>query len=134
MLAKLKSAWTGLKSNPYHVIIALSMIGVGINLVFVPQPFVWPPLIRDVGNDHGFDIAFVVVGIMMLLWTVSRKHDLEWDAVNLGLAAFLMVSLTIYQFLHTAWIGSYMPWVQDAAILALIIILAVRSDADDNVD
>lgn len=140
MLKRLQIMWTkfknhtpvaGLLANPYHVVIALAMIGIGINMICAPQPFVWPPYVRDIANDHGFDIAFVLVGIVMLLWAMSKTHHEEWDAATLGLAAFLMGTLTIYQLLHVTHTGGFMPWVQDAALLATIIILAVRSDADD---
>ena len=128
MLARI---WTGLKEHPLHVIIAIALIGIGVNMALVPQPFVWPPYVRDIANDHGFDYAFVFVGIVMLLWVVSKSHHEEWDAATLALAAFLMGTLAVYQFLHVTHTGGFMPWVQDAAILALIITLAVRSDADD---
>jgi hypothetical protein len=134
VLAKLQTAWAGLKDNPYHVIIAFSLIGVGINMICEPQPFVWPPYVRDIANDHGFDIAFVLIGIVMLLWCMSKSHHEEWDAATLGLAAFLMATLTVYQLLHAAHTGAFMPWVQDAALLALIVVLAARSDADDELD
>jgi hypothetical protein len=90
VLAKLQGAWGGIKANPYHIIIAVALIGIGVNMICAPQPFVWPPYVRDIANDHCFDIAFVVVGIIMLLWTVSKAHHEEWDAANLGLADFLM--------------------------------------------
>lgn len=131
MQVKLKTMWSGVRDNPYHIVIALSLIGIGISMIVEPQPFVWPPGLRDIANDHGFDAAFIVVGLMMLLWTASKSHHEEWDAVNLMVAAFLMGTLTIYQLLHMTHTGGFMPWIQDAAILALIVILAVRSDADE---
>ncbi|WP_054678674.1 hypothetical protein [Lacticaseibacillus sharpeae] len=135
MLAKFKQsarvALAGVKDNPYHVIIALALIGVGINMICAPQPFIWPPYVRDIANDHGFDVAFILVGVMMLMWTIGPTHHVEWDAVNLEFAAFFVGTLTVYQLLHVTHTGGFMPWVQDAALLALIVVLAVRSDTDE---
>lgn len=134
MLATFRRRLTGLHDHPYHVIIALAMIGIGINMIAVPQPFTWPPYVRDIANDHGFDAAFVIVGLDILFWAMSKSHHQEWDAASLGLAAFFTATLTLYQAFHVLHTGLYMPWVQDAALTALIIILAVRSDADVDVD
>lgn len=134
MQKKLYRALSGIKENPYHLLVGLTMISIGVNMMIEPVRFVWPPFFDLVANDHGFDAAFIFAGLMIVYWTVSRSHHTEFDAAFLGIAGFLMATLTIYQLVHVQHTGIYMPWVQDAAITALIVILAVRSDSVERLD
>lgn len=123
MLAKIRS-------NPRHVVLGVALVGIGLSLMLEHNYFIWPPILRDIGNDHGFDMVFVAIGVSLLIWCFGKTKNGEWDSINLFLAAFFMCTLSLYQFAHYLHTGIDMPWVSNAAITAFIVILAWRGDAD----
>lgn len=123
MLAKIKN-------NPRHIVLGLALMGIGLSMMSEHNYFIWPPILRDIGNDHGFDMVFVAIGVSLLIWCFYKPQNDNWNSVNLFLAAFFMSTLTLYQFAHTLHTGIDMPWVSNAAITAFIVILAFRGDVD----
>lgn len=119
---------------PQHSIFATALIAIGSSMLGERQPFVWPPYLMEIGNDHGFDMIFIILGVMMFAWIFSKEHHEEWDAINLGMASFFMTTLTLYQCLHWLHTGMSNPWVQNAVITVLIYVLARRGGNNDDDD
>ena len=122
--------WMKLTNNPLHVVIALYLAGAGYTLLQTPHYFIWPPYVDAWADDHGFDAVFIFLAASFVAWIFSKRQDEEWDAINLGAAAFLMLILTIYEFVHFMHTGIPMPFVEHAATTLMIYILARRSDAN----
>lgn len=118
-----------IKQNPLHTIIGLVQMGIGLHLVFHDQYFTWPPMFKTIENDDIVGACFVVVGALMLWWVFDASRSVRFDHLLLIASSFFMVTLTYVQFMTAISMGADMPWISNAAITALIVVLAYRSDS-----
>lgn len=54
-----------IKTNPIHLIIGVTLISIGIFLVFHDKYFLWPPIIAGFANDDIVGALFVFTGLGM---------------------------------------------------------------------
>ncbi|WP_203648869.1 hypothetical protein [Secundilactobacillus yichangensis] len=118
-----------MKNNPFHTVIGLVELGIGVHLIDHDQYFQWPPVIDGIANDDIVGALFVLVGAVMLFWVVDEERSVRLDHAVLIASSFLMCVLTLYQFMHWIVLGIDMPWISNAALTAVIMILARRSDS-----
>lgn len=118
-----------LKLNPFHTLIAFAQIGIGIHLITHDSYFRWPPVIIGLTNDDLVGGAFVIVGLVMLYWVFDEQRSVRLDHILLVISAGIMATLTAYQLLHLIVLGIDMPWISNAALTGVIMILADRSDS-----
>lgn len=118
-----------LKANPFHSVIGLAELGIGVYLIAHDQYFRWPPVIDGVANDDIVGALFVIVGAIMLYWVYDTKRSVRLDHALLIASSFIMCVLTLYQFMHWIVLGLNMPWISNAALTTVIMILARRSDS-----
>lgn len=119
-----------LKLNPFHTMIALMEIAIGIHLIVHNQYFRWPPMFTVVANDDIVGAVFVAVGLLMLYWVYGKRRSVRLNHTLLIISAGCMAILTAYQFLHFIVLGIDMPWISNAALTTTIMILASRSDSE----
>ncbi|GAX05372.1 prophage protein [Secundilactobacillus pentosiphilus] len=119
-----------LKNNPFHTVIGLAELGIGFHLISHDQYFLWPPVIDGIANDDIVGGLFVIVGIVMLYWVFDDRRSVRLDHVLLIASSFLMCVLTLYQLMHWIVLGIDMPWISNAALTAVIMVLASRSDSE----
>lgn len=127
-----------IRTYPEHVVVGVGLILIGWVSYLTPPPFTWPPVFRDIGNDHGFDVLFIAVGAALLWWVMSSRHDLEVDNLFLSVAVGCLTLLTMTQMAH-AWhagllFSGAMPWVQNLVITVLVVRLAWREDDNGALD
>ncbi|WP_089122124.1 hypothetical protein, partial [Secundilactobacillus pentosiphilus] len=108
----------------------LAELGIGFHLISHDQYFLWPPVIDGVANDDIVGGLFVIVGIVMLYWVFDDRRSVRLDHVLLIASSFLMCVLTLYQLMHWIVLGIDMPWISNAALTAVIMVLASRSDSE----
>lgn len=118
-----------MKNNPFHTVIGLAELGIGIHLISHDQYFLWPPVLDGIANDDIVGALFVLVGAVMLFWVFDEERSVRLDHAVLIASSFLMCVLTLYQFMHWIVLGIDMPWISNAALTAVIMILARRSDS-----
>lgn len=118
-----------IKTNPFHSVIGLAELGIGVHLIAHDQYFRWPPVIDGVANDDIVGALFVIVGAIMLYWVYDTKRSVRLDHALLIASSFIMCVLTLYQFMHWIVLGLNMPWISNAALTTVIMILARRSDS-----
>lgn len=118
-----------LKANPFHSVIGLSELAIGVHLIAHDQYFRWPPVIDGIANDDIVGALFVLVGAVMLFWVFDEERSVRLNHAVLIASSFLMCVLTLYQFMHWIVLGIDMPWISNAALTAIIMILARRSDS-----
>lgn len=119
-----------MRNNPFHAVLGLVELGIGIHLINHNEYFQWPPVIDGVANDDIVGGLFVLVGILMLFWVFDLHRSVRLDHAVLIASAFIMCVLTLYQFMHWIVLGINMPWISNAALTAVIMILASRSDSE----
>ena len=119
-----------MRTNPFHTTIGLVEIGLGIHLISHDQYFLLPPAIDGVANDDIVGGFFVLIGILMLFWVFDLHQSVRLDHAVLIASSFIMCVLTLYQFMHWVVLGIEMPWISNAALTAVIMILASRSDSE----
>ncbi|GAX05477.1 prophage protein [Secundilactobacillus pentosiphilus] len=119
-----------MRTNPFHTVIGLAELGLGIHLISHDQYFLWPPVIDGVANDDIVGGFFVLIGILMLFWVFDLHQSVRLDHAVLIASSFIMCVLTLYQFMHWVVLGIEMPWISNAALTAVIMILASRSDSE----
>lgn len=119
-----------LKQNPFHSMIGLVEIAIGLHLIFHNQYFRWPPVFAGIANDDIVGAVFVVVGMVILYWVCDQNRSVRLDHALLILSSTIMTVLTVYQLMHAIVLGIDMPWISNAALTAVIMILASRSDSE----
>lgn len=123
--------WDSLKSNPFHALLGLMQVGIGLHLISHDSYFVWPPFVAGVANDDIVGGVFVLVGLSIMYWVFDRQRSVRFDHALLIISAGIMTTLTFYQWLHYIVLGIEMPWISNAALTGVILILAERSDSSD---
>lgn len=119
--------------NPIHAVMGLVQIGIGFFLVSHDTYFRWPPgTISRFANDDVIGFALILLGIGFLWWVLDDESTVTWDHRLLIMSAGCLSMLTIYQLLHALIMGINMPWISNAALTAIIMILAARSDSGEN--
>jgi hypothetical protein len=118
-----------LKQNPFHSMIGLFEIAIGLHLIFNNQYFRWPPMFARIANDDIVGAIFVIVGAGMLYWVYDKQRAARLDHALLIASATCMTVLTFYQLMHFIVLGIDMPWISNAALTGVIMILARRSDS-----
>ncbi|MFT8409908.1 hypothetical protein [Schleiferilactobacillus perolens] len=127
--------WQKFKSNPIHVAIGLSLIGIGAFLIGHDEYFKWPPgsWILFWANDDVTGAIFIAVGGMFLWWVVRGKQSAVFNRNIIIAATFLFGMLSVYQFFH--WVGlgwDSLPWISNGLNTAFVIYLARKSDTEDH--
>ncbi|WP_251945962.1 hypothetical protein [Levilactobacillus brevis] len=118
-----------IRDNPLHTVIAFTMIGIGLFLMVSDHYFTWPPVVAEIANDDAVGMMYVVIGVVMAIWVLDPKRSVRMDHIILTVATFAMATLSFYQLLHSMVMGSGMPWISNAALTIVIMIIARRSDS-----
>lgn len=137
MLLKIRSwqfrQWPArLRLYPEQGILGSVMIGIGLRLIHYDNYFVWPPFLLPSANDDGVGMLYVLAGISMIIWVLYSHRTAKWNTWQLTAALYLMAALTIYQFLHWVVLGLGMPFITNAGLTGWLLLLARRSDAQDD--
>ncbi|MEE8825222.1 MAG: hypothetical protein SOH70_03765 [Lentilactobacillus sunkii] len=119
-----------LKANPFHVVIGSVQVAIGIYLIIHDSYFSWPPIVAGVANDDIVGATFVVLGCLMLAWVLDKRRSARENHIVLALSAGFMTALSLYQLVHVLILGVDMPWISNAALAAIIMLLARRSDSE----
>lgn len=119
-----------IKGNPFHSVIGMVEVCIGIYLIVHDNYFRWPPFVAGMANDDIVGASFVLLGIAMLFWVFDKRRSLRMDHFVLICSAGFLTALTIYQFLHVIVLGIDMPWISNAALTSVVMILAWRSDSE----
>ncbi|WP_372790983.1 hypothetical protein [Lentilactobacillus sp. SPB1-3] len=115
-----------------HLIIGTALIGIGIYLITHDNYFQWPPMATPFANDDLFGGLYVICGLAISWWVMSKHHSPHLNSVLLTIATLLMAFLSIYQFLNFIFAGTdYMPWISNLALTAMIFTTADRSDSSE---
>lgn len=118
-----------IRRHPLHTVMAILLIAIGLFLMLSNDYFTWPPSLAQSANDDRVGLVYVIFGIAMGAWVFYPHQSVRIDHFILVGAAFLMGTLTIYQLLHTFVVGINMPWISNAALTAIIMVIARRSDS-----
>jgi len=117
--------------NPFHVSIGTTLIMIGVFLMCRDDYFRWPPDIAVIANDDVVGFLLLVFGLGYIFWALDPQRTARLNHFLLAGSAGLMALLTVYQLLHWLIIGYDMPWISNACITTIIMILAARSDSRD---
>ncbi|WP_172188935.1 hypothetical protein [Lentilactobacillus kribbianus] len=120
--------WRQLKSNPFHSIIGFWLIGIGIFLVVNDHYFLWPPAAVTFVNNNYVGVGYILVGVGMVYWVLSKYQSIRLDHFLLIVATFGASLLTMYQLVHWFVLGIDMPWISNMALTVFILILCYRSN------
>ena len=118
-------------NNPMHISIGLALILIGIYLMSSDDYFRWPPAIAMTANDDVVGFLLLLFGAGYIFWTFDKNRTARFNHFILSGSAGLMTLLTIYQFIHWAVVGVDMPWISNACITSIIMVLAARSKSHD---
>ena len=117
--------------NPFHVSIGTALIMIGVFLMGSDNYFRWPPEFAVIANDDVVGFLLLAFGSGYIFWVLDPKRTARLNHFLLAGSAGLMALLTVYQLLHWLIVGYDMPWISNACITAVIMILAARSDSHD---
>lgn len=118
--------------NPFHISIGLALIMIGAFLINQNDYFRWPPAVALIANDDIVGGLLIAFGLGYLYWVFDPNKTARLNHFLLSGSAGLMALLTVYQLIHWIIMGINMPWVSNACITAIIMILAARSDSRDH--
>lgn len=108
----------------------LVQIGIGLFLICHDTLFQWPPgVIATVANDDIIGFSMMLIGVGFIWWVLDNQRSIRWDHILLTASGGFFFVLTVYQYLHWCIMGMDMPWISNAALTAIIMILAARSDS-----
>lgn len=118
-------------SYPIHFVMGLTQIGIGLFLAGHDHYFRWPPEAWLLGwvNDDAVGGILVLLGAGFIWWVLDSARSVRMNHLLLSFSAGALILLTVYQFLHWVIMGLDMPWISNAALTAIIMILAARSDS-----
>lgn len=117
--------------NPLHTSIGVALIMIGIFLMSSDDYFRWPPTIAMAANDDVVGFLLILFGLGYLFWVFDKYRTARFNHFILAGSAGLMTLLTVYQFIHWAIVGIDMPWISNACITSIIMVLAARSKSHD---
>ena len=118
-------------NNPLHISIGLALIMIGIYLMSSDDYFRWPPAVAVAANDDVVGFLLILFGAGYIFWAFDKYRTARFNHFILSGSAGLMTLLTVYQFIHWAVVGIDMPWISNACITSIIMILAARSNSRD---
>lgn len=86
-------------------------------------------MFAGIANDDIVGAVFVIVGMVMLYWVCDQNRSVRLDHALMIISSMIMAVLTVYQLMHAIVLGIDMPWISNAGLTAVIMILARRSDS-----
>lgn len=110
MLQQLNKLATRLKLNSAYVIVGLYPLLKGYTLLTKKHPqFYFPPEFRGLMNSPILQCAFIVAGVLMLLYVLSDYANERTTGLLIGLIAGLTTIVCLLEFEHWYFIDNYGP-------------------------
>lgn len=119
MRQKLKSIFP--LSHPQHIILGLALIGVGLILICNDFYFFWPPFANKFLNDDLIGGIFMIVGILIIKWSLDNRSKIEVNRNLLIITAGLLALEATAEFSNGCVSGQ--PHLFTAGFLEVIVLL-----------
>lgn len=126
MQRQLTQLLTRLKLNVLYIILAFYSIFKGTALLTKKHPqFYFPPEFKGLMNSPYFQWALVIVGILMIVYIVSKLRNNVVTGILLSISVGLTTILVLIEAEHLYFRGDYGPQlVSDLTVLAFAIWIA----------
>lgn len=110
-----------LKLNGLYAILGLYSLLKGTALMTKRSPqFYFPPELRGLMNSPVLQWAFVVAGVLMLVYVLSDYQNEHVTGILIGFIAGLITILVLLEFEHWYFLDDFGPvLVSDLAVLAV---------------
>lgn len=108
-------------SHPQHIILGLSLIGIGLILICNDFYFFWPPFAIAFLNDDLIGGIFVIIGILVIKWALDNHNEIAVNRNLLIITAGLLALEATAEFCH--WYVSGHPHIFMAGFLEVIVLL-----------
>lgn len=118
-MQKLKSAFP--LSHPQHIILSLALISVGLILICNDCYFFWPPFAKSFLNDDLIGGIFVIVGILIIKWSLDNRNKIAVNRNLLIITAGLLALEATAEFSSGCVSGQ--PHMFTAGFLEVIVLL-----------
>lgn len=119
MKNKLKSFFP--LSHPQHIILGLALIGIGLILICNDYYFFWPPFATAFLNDDLIGGIFVIVGILIIKWSLDDRNKIAVNRNLLIITAGLLALESTMEFCN-GYVGGH-PHIFTAGFLEVIVLL-----------
>lgn len=107
--------------HPQHIILGVTMVGIGLILICNDYYFFWPPFAVGVLNDDLVGGIFIAIGVWLFSWAISNKNNISTNRNLLIITAGLLAFEAIAEFCH-GYISGH-PHMFTAGFLEVIILL-----------
>lgn len=118
-MQKLKSIFP--LSHPQHIVLGLALIGVGFILMYNDFYFFWPPFATVFLNDDLIGGIFMIVGILVIKWSLDNHKKIEVNRNLLVITAGLLALEGTMEFCHGYVSGQ--PHMFTAGFFEVILLL-----------
>ena len=108
-------------SHPQHVILGIALIGIGLILIFNDYYFFWPPFATKFLNDDLIGGIFIVIGILIIKWSLDNRNKIAVNRNLLVITAGLLALEATAEFCHGY--VSRQPHMLTAGFLEVIVLL-----------
>ena len=121
--------------NFYQLLIGLSIVSMGLFLWVDKNYFSWPPELRPMMNSEYADLFFVILGIMLLMFSITNKDiriSKKWTVKDITLtvaggATLLLLIEQLWQVLFAKNMDMTIAVIFDIFLFVLIIRCAYDS-------
>lgn len=108
-------------SHPQHIILGLALVGVGLILICNDYYFFWPPFAKAFLNDDLIGGIFVIVGILIIKWSLDDRNKIAVNRNLLIITAGLLALESTIEFCNGYVSGQ--PHMFTAGFLEVIVLL-----------
>ena len=108
-------------SHPQHIILGLALVGVGLILICNDFYFFWPPFATKFLNDDLIGGIFIVIGILIIKWSLDNRNKIAVNRNLLVITAGLLALEATAEFCH-GYVSGH-PHMITAGFLEVIILL-----------
>ena len=114
--------------NFYQLLIGLSIVSMGLFLWVDKNYFSWPPELRPMMNSEYADLFFVILGIMLLMFSITNKDiriSKKWTVKDITLtvaggATLLLLIEQLWQVLFAKNMDMTIAVICDIFLFVLI--------------
>lgn len=125
----MKQLLTNLKTNRWKFSIGSLVTVIGICLLNTPDYFFWPPQYKDLMNDDGIDVFIIMIGLLLMLYSLSNLHSNKIASVLLAFSAGILTTITFVEAIHWYFAGMFRNSITIAlAVFAVAVVLLVAYD------
>lgn len=109
---------------------SLWVIATGVALFYDRNYFFYPPSLASVENDQRIDIAIIILGIGLLICTLTNNRSMGWTYFFLILCGGVALTVAGVQLIHVhyaAQIKMMLPTIGNVVLFFLLVRAAYKA-------